>query len=367
MSDGQITLPVVGKVAVGGLNLAQAQLELEEAYKDILERPNVSVDLVEKATVEVTVIGEVNEPGVYSLPRYQNAVAHAIAQAGGLNEHAGEAVEVHGRIPLQSLTDGPIFNARPLPEARETEQIPPPDGVQLRHPEGSVLALNASHKAEEETTTRSASSRRGKHAQDTRTVSWQGPNSGDVELKGVLHIPFRGKLPTITMEDGTVLVRQQLRRDDITLEEGDVVVVPRKRHEVFFVVGPLDETRVVNFRVQERDRELGNAFLLPPDRDIDVVTAVAMAGYIDPIESPKTVTVHRTTDDGTPLLVKVDLIKARYDWDENIYVQPGDILYLNPDAGWWSRRTFDRIVPDILTIPYEQAMIRWINPRRNGQ
>jgi hypothetical protein len=180
--------------------------------------------------------------------------------------------------------------------------------------------------------------------------------------KVVLQIPLLGGPPTITTQDGAVLVREQLLAEDVTLQPGDIVVVPRQKDEVFFVVGELDDTSVVNFRVQDRDRSLGNAFLLPPDRDIDVVTAVAMAGYIDPINSPSTVTVHRSIHCGSPLLVRVDLIKARYDWNENIYVQPGDIIYLNPDPAWWMRRTFDRIVPDLFTIPYGEAAERWINP-----
>ena len=84
--------------------------------------------------------------------------------------------------------------------------------------------------------------------------------------------------------------------------------------------------------------------MLPEDREIDVVTAVAMAGYIDPIDSPTTVTVHRTMPEGTPLLIRVDLIKARTDPEETVFVQPGDIIYLNPDAWWYSRRLFDHLI-----------------------
>ena len=97
-----------------------------------------------------------------------------------------------------------------------------------------------------------------------------------------------------------------LTEEDISLRPGDVVVVPRKVDEVFFVVGPLSDTNVVNFTVSFRDRRLGNGFLLPVDRDIDVVTAVTMAGYIDPIESPTTVTVHRTIPGAPPMLIRVD-------------------------------------------------------------
>ena len=301
MFNGNITLPMVGDVEVAGLNLAQAQHVIERAFGKYLSNPQISLDLAEKATIPVSVIGKVNEPGSYSLPKYQNDIANAIAIAGGPGEFAGQIIEVHRRLR---------------------------DPVMIE------------------------------------TGDAQSPHVASDRV--VLQIPLLGGPPTISTADGGVLVREQLQPEDVTLQPGDVVLVPRQKDEVFFVVGELDDTRVVNFRVQDRDRSLGNAFLLPVDRDVDVVTAVAMAGYIDPINSPSTVTVHRSMQyGGPPLLVHVDLIKARYDWNENIYIQPGDIIYLNPDPAWWMRRTFDRIVPDLLTLPYGEAAERWINP--NGQ
>jgi len=148
----------------------------------------------------------------------------------------------------------------------------------------------------------------------------------------------------------------QLSSEDISLHPGDVVVVPSRRHEVFFVVGRLSTTNNIRFRLGDRDREIGVGFILPRDREIDVVTAVVMAGYIDPIDSPTTVTVHRTGPDGNPFLIHVDLIKARYDAKETVLVQAGDIIYLNPDSAWWWRRTFDRIVPDVFIQPYRSLL-----------
>jgi hypothetical protein len=145
---------------------------------------------------------------------------------------------------------------------------------------------------------------------------------------------------------------QALNPQDIVLGPGDVVVVPDRRHEVFYVVGALSTANTVRFTVGNRERELGVGFVLPRDREIDVVTAVAMAGYIDPIYSPTTVTVHRVGDDCKPMLVHVDLIKARYDYRETILVQPGDIIYLNPDHEWWWRRFIDRTLVEAFQAPY---------------
>lgn len=152
--------------------------------------------------------------------------------------------------------------------------------------------------------------------------------------------------------------------EHVTLEEGDVVCVKTYADEVFFVTGRLSPNNLVRFTLGQENRDLGNGFILPKDRDVDVITAVAMAGYIDPIDSPTTVTVHRRGPEGEPMLIRVDLIAARYNRRENLMIQGGDIIYLNPDGAWWFRRTLDRIVPDLLTVPYSETLRRAINPGR---
>ena len=289
MANGEIALPLLKPLQVGGMNLSQAQRAITDAYSDgVLVNPFVDAYLAEKATFPVLVIGEVQRTGLHELEKFQNDVGHALAEAGGFTEDAEDYIEVHRRVThIEESHDDIRFD---LEHFEETPSDP----------------------------------------------------------KKVLRIPMRG-LP------GGVL-----RHEDVALNPGDVVVVPSRRHEVFFVVGQLDDNRLIGFSMSDRERELGSGLILPRDRDIDVVTAVVMAGYIDPIDSPTTVTVHRVMPDGRPMLITVDLIKARYDRRETILVQAGDIIYLNPDNAWWMRRTFDRIVPELLLDPYRSAMIRWL-------
>lgn len=286
MANGEVHLPIVGPVMVGGLNLLQAQQSITQAYGDgVIKDPRVSISLAQKASIDIVVLGEVQSPGVHSLPKYQNDVAHAVAAAGGLARDAGFLVEVHRRILDPTALRPERFGLEYIDE-------------------------NPTH-----------------------------PRS-------ILRIPLRGISPDL------------LEENDIILQPGDVVVVPSRKHEVFYVVGRLSTTNLVRFSLGDRERELGAGLILPRDREIDVVTAVTMAGYIDPIESPTTVTVHRMNPYGAPMLIHVDLIKARYDSRETVLVQPGDIIYLNPDHSWYFRRTLDRIVPDLLTIPYLKAIGR---------
>lgn len=287
--DGMIHLPLVGNVSVIGLDLSQAAVAVEDAYrKGFLREPRVNVTLAEKGTVNILVLGEVARPGVYRLPHDENDVGNALAAAGGLSENAAEMIEVHRR------TIGTVA-APPLAE-------------------GELCMIE--------------------------TV-----DTADGSPRPILQIPLYGIDPV---------------PDDVKLSAGDVVVVPSRRNEVFFVVGPLAERNFVQFSLGGRDRELGNGLLLPRGQEIDVVKAVVMAGYIDPVTSPTTATVHRIGPNGQPMLLKVNLIKARYNARETVIVEPGDIIYLNPDFPWYMRRLVDQILPgaigDLFRLSYQSAV-----------
>lgn len=390
MSNGEISLPLVGKIRVAGMNVLDAQQTITEAYSNgILKEPRVNVSLFQKATIDVLVLGEVSNPGVHALPRYQNDVGHAIASAGGLTQDAAGEIEVHrsaqdGLIPPgmgvmqeEVITEGeatpsvqapegqseqeptPAQEAIPADDASETQQTSPPLPGDL--PQSSLRRLRPTtdevEADEEPALVQSIDRYDSNHALD-RDSQLKLASYGDVTSEqsslshcqsadNILRIPLRG-LPS-----------EMISEESITLHPGSVVVVPSRKHEVFWVVGRLSNTNLVRFTLGNRERELGAGLVLPRDRDIDVVTAVAMAGYIDPIESPSTVVVHRTRPDGTPFLIGVDLIAARYDRRETVMVEPGDIIYVTPDFPWWFRHTFERVVPDIITIPYAQSVFRW--------
>ena len=89
--DGSLNLPLVGRVAVGGLTLDQAAAVLSEAYSDVLRRPLVSLNLVQRRPVNVGIAGEVIRPGSYALTT-QNASFPTLTQlletAGGITQTA---------------------------------------------------------------------------------------------------------------------------------------------------------------------------------------------------------------------------------------------------------------------------------------
>ena len=77
-----ISLPVIGKVKVGGLTLDQAQLAIDSAASEFYASPTSKVFLM---NFDVTVLGEVGRPGTY--PVYDNKVT--IFEALGYANDAG--------------------------------------------------------------------------------------------------------------------------------------------------------------------------------------------------------------------------------------------------------------------------------------
>ena len=67
LSDGTINLPRLGTVMVWGLTLEEARQKITNGYKQILRRPIVYLDLARQRPIRVTVTGEVERPGIYTL------------------------------------------------------------------------------------------------------------------------------------------------------------------------------------------------------------------------------------------------------------------------------------------------------------
>ncbi|MFN5163730.1 MAG: SLBB domain-containing protein [Cyanobacteriota bacterium] len=69
LSDGTLNLPRLGSVPVWGLSRDQARQRITSGYGRILRRPLVYLDLVEARPVRVSISGEVQRPGLYSIGR----------------------------------------------------------------------------------------------------------------------------------------------------------------------------------------------------------------------------------------------------------------------------------------------------------
>jgi polysaccharide export outer membrane protein len=100
--EGNLSLPLLGSVHLGGFTLAQAASKITELYgRDYLVNPRVNVTLVGYAKRRFTILGQVNRPGSYEMPEGSPDgidLLEAIAMAGGYTRIAApERVSVRRR------------------------------------------------------------------------------------------------------------------------------------------------------------------------------------------------------------------------------------------------------------------------------
>ena len=67
LPDGTVSLPRIKTMNIEGLNLDEARIKIEQAYKVVLKRPVAYIDLIQTSPLRVSVTGEVQTPGIYSL------------------------------------------------------------------------------------------------------------------------------------------------------------------------------------------------------------------------------------------------------------------------------------------------------------
>ena len=93
--EGNAPLAYIGSIHVAGQTPSAAAATIQKALiaKHIMYRPQVAVRMMEMATQDVSVLGQVHTPGTYSITTPQT-ILKVLALAGGLSEMADRHVTV---------------------------------------------------------------------------------------------------------------------------------------------------------------------------------------------------------------------------------------------------------------------------------
>ncbi len=93
--EGNAPLAYIGSIHVAGQTPSAAAAMIQKALiaKHIMYRPQVAVRMMEMATQDVSVLGQVHTPGTYSITTPQT-ILKVLALAGGLSEMADRHVTV---------------------------------------------------------------------------------------------------------------------------------------------------------------------------------------------------------------------------------------------------------------------------------
>jgi len=109
--NGDITLPLIGRLKAAGLTVEQLETELAARLKTYVQDPQVSVTVTEFRSQPVSVFGAVTTPGVVQL-RGRKTLYEVLSMAGGPRETAGSTVSIvrlaeYGPIPLPGAAPDP--------------------------------------------------------------------------------------------------------------------------------------------------------------------------------------------------------------------------------------------------------------------
>jgi polysaccharide biosynthesis/export protein len=128
-ATGVISLPMVGDVAVAGLSVGQAQhsIEQELGRKRLFNDPQVTVFVKESAAEGISVLGEVQKPGIYTLLGSRR-LYDAISAAGGITPKAGRYALITHRDDPQHPVRVP-FSTSGSNSARSNVAIDPGDTI----------------------------------------------------------------------------------------------------------------------------------------------------------------------------------------------------------------------------------------------
>lgn len=126
-SSGDITLPLVpGLIHVGGLTPFQAQDQIAGmlSRNGMVTHPQVSVIVKEQISHSISVVGAVQQPGVYQVVRPMT-VLEALARAGGLDKDAGSDVLITRHASANSpskpgVTPAAVSSASPSSPPTDT-------------------------------------------------------------------------------------------------------------------------------------------------------------------------------------------------------------------------------------------------------
>jgi polysaccharide export outer membrane protein len=81
-ANGEIMLPIIGKIKLAGLNRMEATELIQSKLSDYIQNPVVNIRI---QNFKITVLGDVKNPGSYTIPNERITLLEAIGIAGDLN------------------------------------------------------------------------------------------------------------------------------------------------------------------------------------------------------------------------------------------------------------------------------------------
>lgn len=110
-ADGNINLPLIGRVHAGGMTVQELEADLVRRLREYVREPQVIVNVVQFRSEPVFFVGAFKNPGIYPLAGRRTLV-EMLTAIGGLQANASRHIKVtrraeYGAIPLPNAIEDP--------------------------------------------------------------------------------------------------------------------------------------------------------------------------------------------------------------------------------------------------------------------
>lgn len=295
---GTIGIPLVPvRLHVAGLTEAQAEQKIAEVLEanGLVTHPDVSVSVKERKSKPITVVGAVNHPLVYEADR-QVTLLEVLAEAGGLSADAGDQVIITRPVPEMTFD---AAEPPPIDDADASPKTPAPAKI-----EAKPLNSQSANPATNGTPATAAA---------TEPPPLPNPDAHSQNTPGAAAAGTPTDIFTVSLN---ALMENGNLKNNMVLQAGDVVTVPHSG--IVYVLGAVQRP---------------GGFVLTNDREqLTTLKILALAGGFTNTAKSSHAVVIRKDATGKQQEVDVDLKKIRNRQQEDLQLQPSDILYV-PESG----------------------------------
>ena len=186
--DGSVQVPIVGRVSIAGMELTDAEGAIRTAAVDrgVFRNPNVTLVMKQQRMNKITVVGAVNEPGTYELPRASSALLAALVEAGGLSPEAGTDIEIRRPALRNEIVPG---------ESRKDRVADGPHHLAAYEKPSATVRPASSVRINLISVTKPGSSPPSYYLDDGDVVMVEKRALQPITVSGLVHKPGQFKLP----------------------------------------------------------------------------------------------------------------------------------------------------------------------------
>ncbi|AFY81578.1 SLBB domain-containing protein [Oscillatoria acuminata] len=380
--QGQIVMQLLGPIEISGLTPQQAQQRIQSGLNEFLVDPQVNVALIAKRGVNITVTGEVTQPGFYFFAADNTRISDILTTVGGTTPGA----DLTSILIRRPLGDGRFLQQRLNLLVSLQAGSPPPD---LLLQEGDILivpkqTLSEAQINDSNIVARSRLSppqavgirvigevtRPGFYnlppsvnpIQDALVIAGGSTPAADLRSVRVRRVLTDGRLSEETIDLYSPL-QTSTPFPELRLGNGDIIIVPTlDLNDAAFnynnnVVSnsTLTTPQPVGITIVGEVTQPG--FYILPASPRPIPTALQIAGGTTPVADLRGVRVRRTLPDGRVSEESINLLSSLQGSTpfSDLRLANGDVLII-PKLGLEEARTYDSNAVSTSTLAAQQSV-----------